>query len=226
MFSALHDRDRDRDFDYDADSDVDDSYVEERSAPRARASKPLAGFGSERRDVADADPDFMPMTRRDVDSLYKSSLDRTRNFFASRETCDPTATLGGLALTASEIAAGAAAAAFLAQRFRQAGAVVPVGAILGAVGLAGAQFDMFGKLSPDVRNVSLGAIASAVALWAAGRGIVSAEEATRGAVVVAPQAPAPVAQPPMMQQPMRMPPTSVAAPSYVDFQNLVARRTP
>lgn len=193
------------------------------------------GQGRDRDDASDADDEFMPMSRRDVDTLYRSALGDMREFLEQRKAHDPTKSLMGVAIAGTEIAAGAAIAGFLAQRFRQAGAVVPVGVILGAVGLAASQFEMFGRASPDVRNVSLGALASAAALWAAGRGVIGAEEAagragtrTAGAALPAPQ---PQPQPqqvfafsqqhppypqhpqhPYAQQPYVPPPYAYAAP--------------
>lgn len=157
------------------DRDGDDDRNADFGAAGGGFGRDRAGRGGEEEVTLPAstatDEDYMPMTRRDVEDLYAKSLRGTKEFLSRREADDPTASLAGLALAGTEIAAGAAVGGFLAQRFRQTGAIVPVGMLIGAVGLAGAQFGMFGKLSPDVRNLSLGAIASGVALWAAGRGI-------------------------------------------------------
>lgn len=212
---------------------------DERSFGESRGG---GGRGYERDDRADHDDEFMPMTRRDnVEDLYRSSLREMKEFLGEREVTDPTRTLPGLALTGGEILAGAAVAGFLAQRFRQAGAVVPVGVTLGLLGIAAAQFNMLGRASPDLRNISLGALASAAALWAAGRGVISREETARPREDQAGQLQA--MQPMQPQQPMQQgpgvgasyglppmyptpftPPQPSFASAAADFQNLVARR--
>ena len=148
------------------------------------------GVGYDRDDAQDHDEsvEFMPMSRRDVDQLYDSALGDMKRFLDERKACDPTRSLAGVAIVGAEIAAGAALSGYLSQRFRVAGAVVPVGLLLGAAGLAASQFEVLGRFSPDLRNVSLGALASAAALWAAGRGIVASEGQTRtGAQLPQPQ---------------------------------------
>lgn len=192
------------------------------------------GHGYQRDDAPDADDAFMPMSRRDVDVLYRSAIGDMKSFLKERETCDPTRSLAGVAIAGAEIAAGAVIAGFLAQRFRQAGTVVPVGLTLGGLGLVAAQFEMAGKLSPDLRNLALGALASAATLWAAGRGVIATEEAGRPGTRVAgvlpqqmppqmPFAPPSFAQPPFVsaQPPM---PAPGAVMNATDFHNLVSRR--
>ena len=232
-------RDHDREHDNDRDSDSDRDH-----------DRDGGGSGSERDDERD-DDGLMTMTRRDserdVRDLYNSSLDDMRRFLREREGADdPMKSVTSNAVTGLEIVAGAALAGFLAQRFRQAGAVVPVGITLAALGLAAAQFNKAGKFSPDLRNISFGALASAVAIWAAGRGMITTEAAAFGpntagmfpgtaAPVPAPVFASPFAQP-QMQQPMQRPmpsmyrpqPAPVFAPRQVpmvgamDFHNLVA----
>ena len=166
------DGDTDADYDRDPDGDVDVAHDEDGGS----------GFGRDRRAAPPSprlpafNPAFMPMTRRDgLSDLSRRSVEGTRRFLDQREKAEAATGAPGIALTGIEVLGGAALAGFLAQRFREAGAVVPVGVILGVLGLAGSQFEMFGKLSPDVRNLAIGALASAAALWAAGRGVISAD---------------------------------------------------
>ena len=202
-----HERDHDRDVDRDVDRDADRDEDREGS-----------GHGRER-DDGEREGGLMTMTRRDserdVRDIYNASLDDMRSFLREREGDqeDPMKSVTSNAVTGLEIVAGAAIAGFLAQRFRQAGAVVPVGITLAALGLAAAQFNKAGKFSPDLRNISFGALASAVALWAAGRGAISAEGVALGGQPMtagmlpgmAPPALAPLAQMYMQQsQPMPM----------------------
>ena len=230
-----HERDRDRDSDRDADRDSD---------------RDGGGSGSERDDERD-DDGLMTMTRRDserdVRDLYNSSLDDMRRFLREREGAeDPMKSVTSNAVVGLEIVAGAALAGFLAQRFRQAGAVVPVGITLAALGLAAAQFNKAGKFSPDLRNVSFGALASAVALWAAGRGMITTEAAAFGpnTAGMLPGAAAPAAPSMFFAQPVQVqqmqpppaqwmqPPMQRPVPAFVpqrvqpmmDFHNLVAQR--
>jgi hypothetical protein len=243
------------DVDHDAESDFDEpvSMFPRFSPPPRKAparTARAAGTGRDRTDKPAAfDPSFMPMTRRDaVTSLSHRSVEDTKRFLADRETqCERATSPAGIVLAGGEVLAGAALAGFLAQRFREAGAVVPVGVILGILGIAGAQFEMFGKLSPDVRNVAIGALASAAALWAAGRGIISADAlaAQQQAAGAATGAQQQTPVPPVVQQPVYpqvqqqpiygYPPPSAAAkfgygpapqlgtapqmPSLVDLQN-------
>ena len=200
-----------RDLEHGRDHDRDDDRDDEGG-----------GHGSERDDEGEGT--LMTMTRRDserdVRDLYNSSLDDMRQFLREREGAeDPMKTVTSNAVIGLEILAGALVAGFLAQRFRQAGAVVPVGVTLGGLGLVAAQFNKAGKFSSDLRYVSFGALASAIALWAAGRGAISAEgmafgPATAGMLPGAAPAPMPpmfsflqqpqqVQQPQPMQQPMQ-----------------------
>ena len=220
-----HERDRDREDDDARDHDSD---------------RDGGGHGSER-DDDDREGGLMTMTRRDserdVRDLYNSSLSDMRQFLREREGAeDPMKSVTSNAVIGLEISAGAIIAGFLAQRFRQAGAVVPVGVTLAALGLVAAQFNKAGKFSPDLRYVSFGALASALALWAAGRGAISAEGFTFGPTATAGMlpgtAPTPMLQPLPMQQPMQQPmpafvPQQVhAVPrptvGMMDFHNLVA----
>lgn len=195
-----------RDFDLDEESD--------REVESGVFASGRDGGGSGRaRDDARGSA-LMAMTRRDplrqTQELHRRSLKDMRSFLDERDSgVDPMQSVTSHAVTGLEILGGALAAGFLSQRFRQQGAMIPVGVTLGALGLIAAQFGMAGKLSPDLRNVAFGAAASAVALWAAGRGIISAEAAAPpGAAIPAgggafPQNPsggATVQQPPM--QPM------------------------
>lgn len=190
------DRDHDRDHDRDRDSDRDGG-----------------GSGSERDDEGEGT--LMTMTRRDserdVRDLYNTSLDDMRRFLRERESAeDPMKSVTSNAVIGLEIGVGAIIAGFLAQRFRQAGAVVPVGVTLAALGLAAAQFNKVGKFSPDLRYISFGALASALSLWAAGRGAISAEGASFGPPSTAGMLPGTAAPAPMFAssfqpQPMMQP---------------------
>ena len=248
-YGSSRGRDGDRDHDRDSDSssdherDVDTDHERDVDSERDRDG---GGYGRARDD--EDEDGLMTMTRRDserdVRDLYNSSLDDMRKFLREREGAeDPMKSVTSNAVVGLEIAAGAALAGFLAQRFRQAGAVVPVGLTLAVLGLAAAQFNKAGKFSPDLRNVSFGALASAIALWAAGRAAISAEGFTFGPTATAGMLPAqtqvpfmfasPFVQP--MQQPMPMQPPAFApqqqvravAPPTVgrmDFYNLVAQQ--
>lgn len=163
--------------DFEGGSGVDRNLAQGRDQDRDEDGD---GHGSERDDVREGA--LMTMTRRDssrdVRDLYNSSLDDMRSFLRERESAeDPMKSVTSNAVTGLELVAGAAFAGYLEQRFRQAGTMVPVGVTLAALGIAAAQFNMAGKFSQDLRNVSFGALASAVALWAAGRGAINAEGA-------------------------------------------------
>ena len=169
-FDRARDPERDHERETDRDEDRDDEG---------------GGRGRER-DDGEREGGLMTMTRRDserdVRDIYNASLGDMKQFLREREGDqeDPMKSVTSNAVVGLEIAVGAAIAGFLAQRFRQAGAVVPVGITLAALGLAAAQFNKAGKFSPDLRNISFGALASAVALWAAGRGAISSEGAAFG----------------------------------------------
>lgn len=221
-----------RSFGADHVDDADEPDGDEEEAPRtalARSSSRSEGGGSGRDRggrMSERESELMSMTRRDpvreAKDLYRTSIDDMKNFLSERETAEPMHSVSGIAVTGLEIAAGAGIAAFLAQRFRQAGAVVPVGVTMAVLGLIASQFNMVGKLSPDLRNVSFGAGASAIALWAAGRGIIATEAAAPAGQpatggVTSPQPHAqPHAQPqPFVPQPPQQP--FVPQPSQQQF---------
>ena len=241
---------------YGDDKDDFDDYGPRRSIAHGRdADREGGGYGSERDDQGRDEGALMTMTRRDRDhdydsmrdtrDLYRESIGDMQRFLRERETAEPEP-IAGVAVTLLEVLGGAAIAGFLAQRFRQMGAVVPVGLTVGALGLAAAQFNKAGRFSPDLRNVSYGALASAVAIWAAGRGIISADAVTFGGTATAGLMPAPSfaplatqpfaqpqpqpqmfpqqpPQPQMFQQSVPMP-VPMTVPPMVDFHNLVMQR--
>lgn len=245
---------------YEHEHDDEPSFGASRGRGRGQLRERSDGDDGERDEQGEQGNTFMAMTRRDVragtstrtgargsakdldeenprsaEDLVRSSLREMSDFLGERETCDPTRTLSGLALTGGEILAGAALAGFLAQRFRQAGAVIPVGVTLGIFGLAAAQFNMLGRASTDLRNVSLGALASAAALWAAGRGVIAREETVRpdqqqlaafaSGVPGVPGVPGALGPATGGSAFYGLPPAqSSFAPAAADFQNLVARR--
>ena len=190
----------DRGRDHDRDNDRDDDH----------SDRDGGGSGSES-DDDEGEGGLMTMTRRDserdVRDLYNTSLDDMRRFLREREGAeDPMKSVTSNAVIGLEIGIGAIIAGFLAQRFRQAGAVVPVGVTLAALGLAAAQFNKAGKFSPDLRYISFGALASALSLWAAGRGAISAESIafgpnTAGVLPSMAAPPAPMFAPPFAMQP-------------------------
>lgn len=203
-----------------------DGHGEDRGVDRARDhdderdhnDRDGGGGSGHERDDGEREDGLMTMTRRDserdVRGLANASLDDMRRFIREREGDeDPMKSVTSNAVTGIEIGVGAIIAGFLAQRFKQAGAVVPVGVTLAALGLAAAQFNKAGKFSPDLRNISFGALASALALWAAGRGAITAEGLAFGpntAGMLPPSVPAPAmaaapAFTPPMQQPMMQP---------------------
>jgi hypothetical protein len=187
-----HDSESDHDFDFDSDPagdfdgddfDRDPDFDGDEDAPR----------GHERNDRAPAPS--MPMTRRDIDSLYSSALDGTRSFLNKRRE-QKTAGMPSpaeLAIGGAEVVGGAMAAAYLAQRLRQSGLVLPVGLTLGTLTLLASWFYgnkhlMFG---------GFGLLAGAGAMWAAGHGSLSAEGADAPDVSpnAAPFARAPISSP-------------------------------
>lgn len=196
---------RDPDGDFDFDGDDDDS-------PR--------GSGRERRDSAPATT--MPMTRRDIDSLYSSALRDTKSFLSKRREQKPgMPTAAEIAISGGEVIGGAMASAYLAQRLRQSGLVLPVGLTFGVLSLIASWFYgnkhlMFG---------GIGLVAGAGAMWAAGHGSLSAEGAD--APDVSPNA-APLARPFASPQQARFAgaafaPAPIAAPA---FGNPLGGQTP
>lgn len=206
------DLDTSSDFDGDADGDADGDYGYGSDFDSSFGGVSSdAGFGTGRVRSDAAVEASMPMTRRDLDKLYESSLRDTAAFLDARRGAPTRISIPDVAVSLAEVAGGAAAAAYLAQRFRTAGAVVPVGLTLGALGLLGAYFGAFGGATNHALRISLGLAGGAGALWAAGVGAVHGEAAhaprTAGALPGAPPAALPAAPPPVqqpMQQPMMM----------------------
>lgn len=154
MFDLLHDRD--------ADSDSD------------------SGYGRERDDDPPRGSSSFPMTRRDeIERLHDQTLRDTRAFLARREgrSGKKSSSVGGEIISLGALAAGAASSAYLSQRFRNAGGVVPLGVLLGGIGYAGAHFGVFGAAGDQVKNASIGAALASLAIWAAGYGSLAAERA-------------------------------------------------
>lgn len=128
-----------------------------------------------RRDDVEGDRD----DDRDVDSLRDYVLKGTKRFIkksggggssSKKSEPDPFRTFAAAAV-------GGAGAAFLSQRFRDAGAIVPLGVLLGGLGYAASHLEVAGSFSKDVRNASIGAGLSSLILWVAGHGMLSNEKA-------------------------------------------------
>ena len=217
-----HDFDFDRDpspFDFEPERDVDDEF-------KAEA---LRTFANPRRDPG------MPMTRRDVDALYDTTLRDAKSYVAKKR--DKTSTSGERSTTtrvveAAETVFGAAIAGYLAQRFRLQGGPLPAGLVLGVMGHAAAHFKIAGTASADhLHAVSNGLLAGAAAIWGAGYGAVGSEKASHGADA-APQpftfrtAPAGAAPPTGAAPTSQLntsPPNASAVAALADLQNLAAR---
>lgn len=150
---------------YERDPDVEHSYGMERDD---------SPYGS--RD----EEDFMPMTRRDIDRLYDHALRDTKTFISKREQkSEPKAARSRSEELASigALAVGALGTAYLSQRFRQAGAVVPLGILLGGIGYGSAHFGLAGGFSDYLKHASIGAALASGVIWAAGYGSLAAERA-------------------------------------------------
>lgn len=208
------------DFLHDPDSDADREPDRERGSGRERHDSP---YGS--RD----DEEFMPMTRRDaIDRMQDQALRDTQKFLARREPKrDNRMSIGSDIVSLLALAGGVAGSAYLSQRFRNAGGVVPIGVLLGGLGYTGAHFGVFGHLSPYAKNASIGAAVASLAIWAAGYGSIAAEKSTAQAAVNPATG---QAQPPWPPQPLAFapaqPPVSQpqAPQSQQDFMNLILGR--
>ena len=222
-FDAARDADGDFDADYDADGDADYD------------ADPFVGRGSVRSDKSP--DDAMPMSRRDIDEIYKTSLRDTRKFIDRRRGLTQGPRAAELALSSAEVVGGAMAAAYLAQRFRQSGALVPVGITLGVLGHLASYFGMFGAHSIHVARLSTGLLAGAGAIWAAGAGALASQGTDQPRTGQAPPAFAFAPQPFTPPQPFAPPPPAFAfasplpamaapsgAPSEADYQRLFATR--
>ena len=192
-----------------------------------------SGRGRERDDSpyeSSADEEFMPMTRRDaIDRMQDQALRDTRRFLARREPKrDNRMSIGSDIVSLLSLAGGVAGSAYLSQRFRNAGGVVPIGVLLGGLGYTGAHFGVFGHLSPYAKNASIGAALASLAIWAAGYGSIAAEKSASQAAVN----PATGHQPPWPPQPlafappaaMPLSPAPQAPQSQQDFMNLILGR--
>ena len=185
------DGDFDLERDVDGDFDLDDDYPsptplarslsrDSRGRERGTAAVRERGYGvgRERDDAWEAGG--MPMTRRDIDALYRGTLRDTHRFLQRRRDADAngrsekSAPLE-LAVTGVEVVGGAMAAAYLAQRFKLAGALVPVGVTTGLLLLLAAHYNAFHGAEAHAQRIAIGLLAGAGGIWAAGQGALSAE---------------------------------------------------
>ena len=179
------DRDLDYDFDFDADGDVDGDFESDLDYDRdfdfdgdmdrdVRGS----GRGLERDDRPDFEETAMPMTRRDVDALYDFSA-RDTDRFLGRRAGAPKKDTGedgvSLLVGSAEVVGGAMAAAFLAQRFKRQGVIVPAGIVLGILAHVGSYLGVFGASGAHFARFGTGLIAGSSAVWAAGHGTLAAQ---------------------------------------------------
>lgn len=167
-----HDSKYDR---YDRDADGDESsYGRERdvSYGRERDDSPYRSRGEE---------DFMPMTRRDmrdVDRLSDRVLRDTKTFIQKREQkCEPKQTRAEEIGSMVALAFGALGTAYLSQRFRQAGAVVPLGVLAGGLLYGSSYAGVLGGFSEYGKSAAVGAALASGVIWAAGYGSLAAERA-------------------------------------------------
>ena len=216
------------DFLHDPDSDSSDRDPDRGSGRgRERDDSPYGSSGDE---------EFMPMTRRDaIDRMQDQALRDTRKFLARREPKrDNRMSIGSDIVSLLSLAGGVAGSAYLSQRFRNAGGVVPLGVLLGGLGYTGAHFGVFGHLSPYAKNASIGAALASLAIWAAGYGSIAAEKSTSQAAVnpatghlgLGPgQPPSPWPPQPLAFAPAQPPVNQPQAPqSQQDFMNLILGR--
>ena len=177
-FGDAFDSDGDVDGDLDGDFDTDDgpSFFGDRD------ETPMGmgfGRGSERHDLARR---TMPMTRRDepwsqtdIDSLYESASRDTERFLSPRRDRHEPPNVGNLLVGSAEVVGGAMAAAYLAQRLKRSGAIVPVGIVLGLLAHVAAYMGVVGEGGPHLARFGTGLLAGAGAAWAAGYGSLAAE---------------------------------------------------
>lgn len=209
----------------DSDHDVDGDDGSRRDRDDDGGGSP---FNSQR------EADFMPMTRRDepevdVDYLTRSTLRDTRAFIQQREQKPCERSFGEQLRDFGEIGLGVAGGAYLSQRYRQNGGIVPLGVLLGGMGLGASYLQLFGRYNADVRNVSIGTMLASLAILMAGRGAVGAEHAqtfhaptTAGGAPPPPDQQAwPGAAPPQGSQvfapPFAAPPFVSSAPAYAPW---------
>jgi hypothetical protein len=174
--------------------------------------------------IAEQDP-IMAISRRDVSDLRRRTLDRTRAFLERRDKHAEERPAVEQGLRFAEMAGGAIVAAFLAQRFRQAGGAIPLGILLGGIGYGAAHLRAFGRWSEDVKNASLGAGLSSVVLWAAGLGGLKEEQMAFTTPQALPPVPAPQASLPGPVVSNVMPGVPSGSPAPDAFEQLVARRS-
>lgn len=178
------DLDADGDFELDLDRDVDGDFELDDDDPSTAFSRDPDhrdrggyGVGRERDDAWEAGG--MPMTRRDIDALYRGALRDTHRFLQRRRDADgPSSakqTPVELAVGGVEVIGGAMAAAYLAQRFRLAGALVPVGVTTGLLLLLAAHYNVFRGADAHAQRIAIGLLAGAGGIWAAGQGALLAE---------------------------------------------------
>ena len=161
----------------------------------------------------------MPMTRRDVGELSARAVREAESFVSQRET-DAERAKGkafGEITSAIPIGVGALAGGFLSTRYKEAGAVIPLGLLLGGLAVVGSFLPMspFGQWAALARKAGYGAMLSSGVIWAAGHGAIFAERTAspspgapsagppppRGALGSAPFGSAPVPQGTPAQQP-------------------------
>lgn len=214
----LYDLDGDADFDRDPDdgdyaldgADVDrdhDGLHDVDHDPDPMDEGP-GGTGRERDDVPAAPPTSMLMSRRDIRQVYSEALRDRRRAVAKRTERSVMPPIGSFAVQATEVLGGIAASVAFEQRFRRAGATIPVGVTTGLLTGLAAYLGVFGpQVGPHMLRVALGLGGGSLALYMAGLTAARTADADGPRTAGRPNLPRPLAslfgqqeQPPAAQQ--------------------------
>lgn len=144
---------------------------------------------------------LMSMSRRDADGLYAAMRDSNRYIKSARDSSSSSSKKSAMSIgkEALEVGAGALGVGWLAGRLGTTSignTGIPLGLTAAVAGHALAYFNVFGKFSDDIHNVSNGALAGWLAMWGAGQGTNSRQKAGLpiGPIVSGERGNAPVAQ--------------------------------
>jgi hypothetical protein len=155
------------------------------------------------------------LTRRDIEEMYPA-MKNAHDFISSKDPDKPMADKkDNKYLTAAEIGLGAVGIGLLSGRLGttqigQSG--IPLGVVIGAIGWGVAGFNLAGRFSDDVRNLSTGAALGWATLWAAGQGSQMRARAGQPAGIIAGEAVPP-------QLPYSPPPQMGPAQPTQNYQN-------